>query len=328
MKELRPLNIKSPRLNTEDEFRSLFELSAVGAAQVSPEGRYVRVNQKYCQMLGYSEQELLQRTVLDVTHPDDREASAVELKSSFTGGEPEYSIEKRYVRKDGGIVWALVKWRVLRDENGKPIHTVANAEDITARRHAEDALRAREAQLRAIIDNSSAFIFVKDLEGRYLKINRWYELVRGMTEAEMKGKTDYDLYPKDIADGVHKNDKEVIAANKPIQFEEQVPFSDGLHHFVAVKFPLSGDDGKPYAVCGIATDITDRKRTEVALQESKEKLQMAMEAADVGTWRVDLANGLQTRDAALNRIIGLPEEPLTVPFVTWFDHVYAGDFIR
>src|SRR5215813_1017096 len=329
MKELRPLNIESPRLNTEDEFRSLFELSAVGAAQVSPEGRYVRVNQKFCEMLGYSEQELLQRAVVDVTHPDDREASAVVLNSSFNVGEPEeYSIEKRYIRKDGGIVWALVKWKVLRDKNGKPIHTVANAEDITARKQAEDALRAREAQLRAIIDNSSAFIFVKDLEGRYLKVNRWYELVRGMTEAEMKGKTDHDLYPKDIADGLRKNDKDVIAANKPIQFEEQVPLSDGLHHFVALKFPLSGDDGKPYAVCGIATDITGRKCMEVALQESKERLQLAMEAAEVGTWRVDLPTGLQTRDAALNRIIGLAEEPLSVPFTTWFDSIYTDDFTR
>src|SRR6516225_7839884 len=106
MKRVRPHNIESRGLSAEEEFRSLFELSAVGAAQVSPEGRYVRVNRKYCEILGYSEQELLQRTVLDVTHPDDREASAVVLNSSFTGGEPEeYSIEKRYIRKDGGIVW-------------------------------------------------------------------------------------------------------------------------------------------------------------------------------------------------------------------------------
>jgi PAS domain S-box-containing protein len=284
MKKLRPHNMESPRLNTEDDFRSLFELSAVGAAQVSPEGRYVRVNQKFCQMLGYSEQELLERTVLDVTHPDDRKASAVVLNSSFTGEPDEYSVEKRYVRKDGETVWALVKWRVLRDENGNALHTVANAEDITARKHAEVALRAREAQLRAIIDNSSAFIFVKDLEGRYLKVNRWYELVRGLSEAEMMGKTDYDLYPKEVADGVHKNDKAVLAANKPIQFEEQVPFSDGVHHFVSVKFPLSGGDGKPYAVCGIATDITERRKVEQALQVADERLRLAMEAGAIGTF--------------------------------------------
>jgi PAS domain S-box-containing protein len=281
MKKRRLRDVDSPLFSTEDDFRFLFELSAVGAAQVSPEGRYLRVNQKFCQMLGYTAQELVQRTVGDITHPDDREASVVVLSSSFRGQPEEYSIEKRYVRKDGGIVWALVKWRVVCDEHGKPLHTVAVAEDITARKQAEEALRAREAQLRAIIDNSSALIFVKDVEGRYLKVNRWYELLSGMTEAEMKGKTDCDLYPKETADAFQKNDQEVIAANKPIQFDEQVAFPDGLHHFVAVKFPLSGDDGKPYAVCGIATDITDRKRTEVALQKSKERLQSALEASEV-----------------------------------------------
>jgi PAS domain S-box-containing protein len=319
-------NIESPRLNTEDEFRSLFELSAVGAAQVSPEGRYVRVNQKYCQMLGYSEHELLQRTVLDVTHPDDREASAVGLSSSFTAGEPEeYSIEKRYIRKDGGIVWALVKWRVLCDENGKPIHTVANAEDITGRKQAEDALRAREAQLRAIIDNSSAFIFVKDLEGRYLKVNRGYELVRGMTEAEMKGKTDYDLYPKDIADGVHKNDEEVIAANKPIQFEETVPFSDGFHHFVSVKFPLSGDDGKPYAVCGISTDITDRQKVEQALQAADERLKLAMEAGEIGTFDWNIRTNEVFWSEPSMATFGTPSGASQGVYHDWAKRLHPGD---
>jgi len=103
MKKRRFHDVDSPRLSTEDDFRSLFELSAVGAAQVSPEGRYLRVNQKYCQMLGYSEQELLQRAVVDVTYPDDREESAVILSSSFSGEPEEYSIEKRYLRKDGGL---------------------------------------------------------------------------------------------------------------------------------------------------------------------------------------------------------------------------------
>src|SRR5262249_35830662 len=159
------------------------------------------------------------------------------------------------------------------------------------------------------LDNSTAVIFVKDLEGRYLRINRWYEVLKGVTETEVKGKTDYDLYAREIADAVRANDREVIAANTPLQFEEQVPLADGLHYFVSVKFQLHDDSGRPYAVCGIATDITERKRAETALEESKERLQVALEAADVGTWRVNLKTGLDTRDAALNRIVGLPEKP-------------------
>jgi PAS domain S-box-containing protein len=121
----------------EEELRSLFDLSAVGMARVSSDGRYLRVNRKYCQMLGYSEQELLQLTLYDVTHPEDREASVDIVNSSFTGEPEEYSIEKRYVRKDGEIIWALVNWTIVRDDEGHPLHSVANIQDITARKRAE-----------------------------------------------------------------------------------------------------------------------------------------------------------------------------------------------
>jgi PAS domain S-box-containing protein len=253
---------------SEKEFRSLFDLSSIGMTQVSPEGRYLRVNRKLCQMLGYSEQEMLHLTLHQVTHPDDREFSAATLNASFADGSKEYSIEKRYVRKDGAIIWVVINWTAVPDAEGRLLRTVANIQDITDRKRAEEALRAKEAQLRAILDNSTAVVFVKDLEGRYLLINRWYEILHGMTEAEVKGKTDYDIHSKEIADAIRANDQEVIAADGPLQFEERVRGVDGPHDFISVKFPLRDESGRPYAVCGIATDITERKQIEKALQTS------------------------------------------------------------
>jgi PAS domain S-box-containing protein len=146
----------------EEELRSLFDLSAIGMAKVSSEGRYLRVNRKYCQMLGYSEQELLNLTLYDVTHPEDREASAVKMNSSFTGGPEEYSIEKRYVRKDGEIMWALVNWTIVRDVEGHPLLSVANIQDITARKQAEAEREELLIRERAARETAEAATRSKD----------------------------------------------------------------------------------------------------------------------------------------------------------------------
>jgi len=146
----------------EEELRSMFDLSAIGMAQVSSEGRYIRVNRKYCQMLGYSEQELLSLTLYDVTHPDDREASAVKVSSSFTGEPEEYSMEKRYVRKDGALIWALVNWAIIRDAEGHPLRSVATIQDITARKQAEAEREELLLRERAARETAEAATRSKD----------------------------------------------------------------------------------------------------------------------------------------------------------------------
>jgi PAS domain S-box-containing protein len=146
----------------EEDLRSLFDLSAVGMAKVSSEGRYLRVNRKYCQMLGYSEHELLHLTLYDVTHPDDRDASLAKVHSSFNGQPEEYSIEKRYVRKDGEIIWALVNWTIVRDDEGHPLHSVANIQDITARKQAEAEREELLIRERAARETAEAATRSKD----------------------------------------------------------------------------------------------------------------------------------------------------------------------
>jgi PAS domain S-box-containing protein len=146
----------------EEDLRSLFDLSAVGMAKVSSDGRYLRVNRKYCQMLGYSEQELLRLTLYDVTHPEDREASVAIVHSSFNGEPEEYSIEKRYVRKDGEIIWALVNWTIVRDIEGHALHSVANIQDITARKHADAEREELLLRERAARETAEAATRSKD----------------------------------------------------------------------------------------------------------------------------------------------------------------------
>src|SRR5262249_31071180 len=165
-------------------------------------------------------------------------------------------------RKDRSEMY--LEWTAgpVRNERGEVTYFAAALRDMTERRRAEEELRMSEAELRAILDQSITVVFVKDLEGRYLRINREYEVLFGVTEVEVKGKTDYDIHAKEIADAICANDQEVITAEMPHQFEERIVAVDGPRDVISVKFPLREESGRAYAICGIATDITARKQAE------------------------------------------------------------------
>jgi PAS domain S-box-containing protein len=130
------------------------------------------------------------------------------------------------------------------------------------RQRAEEALRASEQRLQDILDNTTAVVFVKDLELRYILVNREYERRHQVQRDQIRGKTDFDIHPQDVAETVRANDRHVIEAGTPIQFEEVIPMAEGERQYVVVKFLLRDRTAKPYAVCGIATDITELKRAE------------------------------------------------------------------
>src|SRR5262247_3126989 len=127
---------------SEEQFRTSFELAAVGQAQVNPTtGRFERINRKFCEIVGYSEEELLNMTPADITHPEDRQAY-VDIYPRFLRGEiEEFVIEKRYVRKDRKIVWVSVAAKLIRDSDGRPLRTIGVFQDITERKRAEEELK-------------------------------------------------------------------------------------------------------------------------------------------------------------------------------------------
>ena len=134
--------------------------------------------------------------------------------------------------------------------------------EIGVRQRAEEELRASEQRLQDILDNTPAVIFVKDLDLRYILVNREYERRFRVQRDQIRGKTDFDIHPHDVAETVRANDRRVIETGAPVQFEETVPMAAGERHYVVVKFLLWDRVEKPYAVCGIATDITAMKRAE------------------------------------------------------------------
>jgi PAS domain S-box-containing protein len=149
----------------------------------------------------------------------------------------------------------------------------------TERMRAEVARQQSDHRLQAILDNATTVVFLKDAKGRYILTNRRHEELFHVTKAEVVGKTDHDIFPKERADRFRENDQIVLASGEAVEVEEYAPHDDGVHTYISIKFPIYDPDGSVFGVGGIATDVTARKNAEAALRYVKEGLEQFAYAA-------------------------------------------------
>lgn len=220
-------------------------------------------------------------------------------------------------------LWLDVSARPMRDESGQLKGGVVVFRDITATKRTDEALMDSEDRFRAIMDNSPALIFIKDLEGRYLQVNRQFETLTHLSQQDLIGKTDDQIFPADQAQTYRENDRQVLDANAPIWFEESALHDDGLHTSIVVKFPLRNAQGHRYALCGIATDITDRKQAEETRQRlTKDKL-LLLESTGDGIYGIDTAGRCTFMNSAAARMLGyLSDELLGQDMHECIHHLY------
>lgn len=153
-----------------------------------------------------------------------------------------------------------------------PARRTERALEAVSARHLSTSDWATSEHLQALVDNSTTCIYVKDAAGRYLLINRQYELLFHVSRTEFVGRTDYDVFPQDIAHALRHNDLEVMQRNEPIEFEEIAPHDDGPHTYISIKVPLRDQHGRVEGICGISTDITQRLEAERQLRRLAQQL--------------------------------------------------------
>ncbi|MGE5136836.1 MAG: PAS domain S-box protein [Gemmatimonadota bacterium] len=169
--------------SSEERYRVTLDSAAAGVANVALDGRFLAVNRRYCEITGYSEQELLARTYMDITHPDDLDSDVAQARRLAAGEIPWYAIEKRYIRKDGSVVWVLLTGGAFRDREGKICEYVATVTDITAQKHAQQEVARLNAELEERVRQRTAeleaftYTVTHDLRAPLTSISGFTELL-------------------------------------------------------------------------------------------------------------------------------------------------------
>ena len=159
-------------------------------------------------------------------------------------------------------------------------------EEITGGSHVGELFHQSTEHLQAILDASPAVIYAKDLDGRFLLVNREFETLFGVPRQDVFGKTDYDFLPAEMAEEMRRNDRDVAVSGQSVEREEIAPRGDGPHTYLSLKFPLHDPAGVVNAVCGISMDITERKRAEEAVRRSEQELRALTETVPQLVWMI------------------------------------------
>ena len=309
---------------SEQRFRLAFNDAATGMALVAPDGHFLKVNKALCQITGYSEAELLAKTLQEITHSDDQQTDLDYVRQILAGEIRTYQIEKRYLHSLGHEIWIFMSASLVRDSFGQPLYFIAQIKEITQRKQAEqllkeynrnleakvaertEELQQKEQFLRSIYEGIEAAIFVVDVledrEFRFVGLNPTHERMSGLRSSKLSGKTPEEVLPSKEAQAVLEKYHTCVAKGERITYEEGLRLQGKETWWITNLTPLWEANSRIYRLIGTSFNITERKQVEVALEQ-------ALEAADAANRAKSqfIANMSHELRTPLNAILGFTQ---------------------
>jgi len=309
----------------EQLYRSTFELAAVGVAHVSPDGRWLRVNRKLCEILGYSEAELLQMTFQEITHPEDLPVDLIETEKVRRGELPTFSMEKRYIRKDKSTVWVNLTVSSARDSSGRMKHFISIVEEVTVRREAYEV----RAKLAAIVESSDDAIISKNLDGIINSWNAGATRIFGFTSEEAVGQSITIIIPLELREEESKILTRLRMGERLDHFETVRVTKGGERINVSLTIsPLRDSRGRIIGASKIARDITHRKRVEAALRDSQTQLALALESSKTAIFDWDVVQSCGKWNPQMATLYGFNPESTYITAEEWIALFHPDDTAR
>ena len=264
--------------------------------------------------------------VMSLIHPDDRAALQQRIQT-YDKDENPAPLEYRVPLPDGSIRILRDQAELIRDANRRPVKIIGTVQDMTQHRCAEMALRESQQLLQSIVDSCESFIYLADLDGRYLLMNRALEKFCHVARGELIGQKCDVVFSSEIANQYRQNDLEVLRCNRPLIFEEMAvgAGSRDVRDYFTVKYPVRDAQGNIYAIGGIATDVTERQRIDENLREKEHLLSQSQRIGQIGTWSMDLTTHLVSWTAETYRLHGVSPENFIPSSESIIDLVHLDD---
>ncbi|MBD2504380.1 PAS domain S-box protein [Anabaena azotica] len=275
---------------SEARFRHTFEQAAVGIGHVSLTGQFIDVNQRFCDITGYPSPELMTLTFQDITHPDDLWADLAQVQNLLVGCIPTYSMEKRYIHRDGGAVWINLTVSLVRNGLGTPQYFIAVIEDISKRKQIEAALRENEERLSLALEAAGMGNWDWNIPTNEIRWSTNLERVFGIEPGSFNGRIET------VVAMIHPDDRQqvlqtiyrAVYEREDYKIEFRFLQPDGTLRWALSRGKVLYDqNGQPLRMSGVDIDITEGKQAEAALRESEARFQAFMNNSPSAAWITD-----------------------------------------